>query len=66
MRFGGCFQKKCGSVRFKECLSASDLSIRKTRTYLVGLKTLDSLLLLLLAEDDERATVLVECKTHVD
>mmetsp|Transcript_8220 Transcript_8220/g.9954 ORF Transcript_8220/g.9954 Transcript_8220/m.9954 type:complete len:568 (-) Transcript_8220:99-1802(-) len=33
---------------------------------LVGLKTLDSLLLLLLAEDDERATVLVECKTHVD
>ena len=33
-------------------------------TYLVGLETLDSLLLLLLAQDDEWSTVFVECKTH--
>lgn len=35
-------------------------------TYLVGLESLDSLLLLLLAENDEWATVFVECKTHID
>ena len=34
------------------------------RTYLVGLESLDSLLFLLLAEDDERTAVVVECKTH--
>ena len=33
--------------------------------YLVGFETLDSLLLLLLSEDDERSTVFVECETHL-
>ena len=33
-------------------------------TYLVGFEALDSLLLLLLSEDDEGSTVFVECKTH--
>lgn len=32
--------------------------------YLVGFETLHSLLFLLLSQDDERATVFVECKTH--
>ena len=35
-------------------------------TYLMGFETLDSLLLFLLAEDNEWATVFVECKTHAD
>ena len=35
-------------------------------TYLVGFKTLHSLLLLLFAENDEWATVFVECETHTD
>ena len=30
----------------------------------MGFKTLDSLLFLLFSQDDERATVFVECKTH--
>mgnify|MGYP000252323423 CR=1 FL=1 len=30
----------------------------------MSFKTLDSLLLLLFSKDDERSTVLVECKTH--
>ena len=33
-------------------------------TYFVGFKTLDSLFLLLFAENDERSAVLVKCKTH--
>ena len=33
-------------------------------TYLVSLEALDSLLLLLLAQNDEWSTVFVECKTH--
>ena len=33
--------------------------------YLVSFEALDSLLLLLLSEDDEGSTVFVECETHV-
>ena len=44
--------------------STSGFKSVRVRTYLVGLESLDSLLLFLLAEDDEWATVFVECKTH--
>ena len=34
-------------------------------TYLVSFHALDSLFLFLFSDDDERASVLVECKTHI-
>ena len=33
--------------------------------YLVGFETLDALLLLLFAQDDEGSSVFVECETHL-
>ena len=37
----------------------------ETGAYLVSFEALDSLLLLLLSQDDEGSTVFVECETHV-
>lgn len=62
---------------FKECQSFNTGSkigrlfrakalfyLMQNLAYLVGFKTLDSLLFLLFSENNEGATVFVECKTH--
>ena len=52
------------SNRIDEYIATARHSKKDLVTYLVGLEALDSLLLLLLAQDDEWSTVFVECKTH--
>ena len=47
-----------GAALFKECRTLQD---PRRAIYLVGFETLDSLLLLLLSEDDEGPAVFVEC-----
>ena len=56
----------CKPMRVAKPLQKAPKEISESYgAYLVSFEALDSLLLLLLSEDDEGSTVFVECETHV-